>query len=136
MAGLAAPAALAQRDITLAAASRGAVLLVALLTIIDLIDGSLGMFTSVGVLMASVSVPLSVTPSQLWATVLAPPLLLIGVLTLAVVIDPAAVAPEGMPESAGRFGRVLAGTVDRGITLAVAETFTLAALGLRRLALR
>jgi len=133
MAGMAAPAALAQRDLTLAAASRLAVLLVAVVTAADLTDGSLGAFTSAGVVMAAVMVPLSVDHSQLWATIFAPPILLIGALTVVAIVDPAAISPDGMPDTAGRAGRVLAGSVDRGVTLAIAEALTLLAIGLRRL---
>ncbi len=133
---MAAPAALAQRDLTLVGAACGAILLVGAAAMFDLTDGRLGALTSVAVVLASVTIPLAVAHHQLFSTLFAPPLLLVAALTVVVVLDPGAVAPDGMPESAGRFGRVLAGTVANGVTLALAEVLALAAIGLRRLALR
>ncbi|WP_229051490.1 hypothetical protein [Aeromicrobium sp. Leaf350] len=136
MAGMAAPAALAQRDLTLAGAACGAALLIGAAALLDLADGRLGVVTSVAVVMASLTVPLAVAPHQLWNTLFAPPVLLVGTLVVVAMVAPGAIAPDGMPESAGRAGRVLAGTVSNGITLALAEVLALAAIGLRRLGLR
>lgn len=133
---MAAPAALAQRDLTLVGAACGAALLLGAAALFDLADGRLGIVTSIGVVLASLTVPLAVAPHQLWNTMFAPPVLLIGALVVVAVVAPDAIAPGGMPESAGRAGRVLAGTVASGVTLAVAEVLALAAIGLRRLGLR
>ena len=133
---MAAPAALAQRDLTLVGAACGAAILIGAASLLDLSDGRVGVVTSIGVALASLTVPLAVAPHQLWNTLFAPPVLLIGTLVVVAVVAPGAIAPEGMPESAGRAGRVLAGTVASGVTLAVAEVLALAAIGLRRLALR
>lgn len=133
MAGMAAPAALAQRDLTLVGAACGAALLIGAAALLDLSDGRLGVVTSISVVLASFTVPLAVAPHQLWNTLFAPPVLLIGSLVVVAIVAPDAIAPEGMPETAGRAGRVLAGTVASGITLAVAEVLALAAIGLRRL---
>lgn len=133
---MAAPAALAQRDLTLVGAACGAALLIGAAALFDLTDGRVGIATSIGVVLASFTVPLAVAPHQLWNTLFAPPVLLIGTLVVVAVVTPDAIAPEGMPESAGRAGRVLAGTVASGVTLAAAEVLALAAIGLRRLALR
>ena len=127
---------LAQRDLTLVGAACGAALLIGAAALFDLTDGRVGIVTSIGVVLASFTVPLAVAPHQLWNTLFAPPVLLIGTLVVVAVVAPDAIAPEGMPDSAGRAGRVLAGTVASGVTLAVAEVLTLAAIGLRRLALR
>ena len=136
MAGMAAPAALAQRDLTLAGAACGAALLIGAAVLLDVADGRLGVITSIGVVLASLTVPLAVAPHQLWNSLFAPPVLLIGTLVVVAVVAPGAIDPEGMPDSAGRAGRVLAGTVASGVTLAVAEVLALAAIGLRRLGLR
>lgn len=133
---MAAPAALAQRDLTLVGAACGAALLIGAAALFDLTDGGVGIVTSIGVVLASLTVPLAVAPHQLWNTLFAPPVLLIGTLVVVAIVAPDAIAPDGMPESAGRAGRVLAGTVASGVTLAVAEVLALAAIGLRRLALR
>ncbi len=130
---MAAPAALAQRDLTLVGAACGAALLIGAAALLDLTDGRLGIVTSIGVVLASLTVPLAVAPHQLWNSMFAPPVLLIGTLVVVAVVAPDAIAPEGMPDSAGRAGRVLAGTVASGVTLAIAEVLALAAIGLRRL---
>ena len=133
---MAAPAALAQRDLTLVGAACGAVLLIGAAALFDLTDARLGPLTSIAVVLASLPVPLAVAPRQLWNTLFAPPVLLLGTLVVVAIVAPEAIAPEGMPASAGPAGRVLAGTVASGVTLAVAEVLALLAIGLRRLALR
>ena len=133
MAGLSAPAALAQRDLTLRGAIWLAATIVAVVVGADLTDGRLGALTSYGLIMASATAPLAVDPRHLWSTVFIAPLLLLATMTVVAIFAASAIDPAGMPDTAGRAARVLAGAVDRGVTLAIAEGLTLIAIGMRRL---
>ncbi|MFT4189320.1 MAG: hypothetical protein QM621_12145 [Aeromicrobium sp.] len=133
MAGLAAPATLAQRDLTLRGAALLATALTAAAALLDLADGRLGFMTTAGLLMSAVTVPLAVIPEHLWATIFVPPALLVGAMVFVSFLNSDALLSDAMPHSSHHAGRILAGTLDRGVTLAIAETLTIATIGLRHL---
>ncbi|MFT4299942.1 MAG: hypothetical protein QM597_09940 [Aeromicrobium sp.] len=133
MAVLAPITTLAQRDLTPGIAVLGSAGLVLAMTVADLLDGSLGAWTTLGILMAAATVPLALARPHLWNAIFFPPLLLGIAMLLVAFFVPGAIVPDGIPATATPGGRALAGFVDRGVALAVAELVTLATIGLRYL---
>lgn len=125
------PARLARQDLTSRQVLWGAFAVMALVTALDLVDGSLGAPFSVGFVLIVLTAPLAVENGSLFPTGLMPPILLVVALIVVAIVSPDAIAPDGMPTDTGRAGRVLAGTIDHGVTLVVGHVLALLAIGLR-----
>jgi hypothetical protein len=122
------PAALAGRDLT----ARGAVWLacvsLALVTLLDLTDGRLGILFSVGFVLAAVSAPMGVEMRGLLPTGVLPPLLMVGALTAVAVVNADALVVTGLSPDVGAFGRLVAAVIDHGVVLVIGHGLALVAI--------
>ncbi|KQY58567.1 hypothetical protein ASD11_02590 [Aeromicrobium sp. Root495] len=125
------PARLARLDLTSRQVIWGACAVMGAITALDLLDGALGAPFSVGFVLVVLTAPLAVETGSLFPMGLMPPILLVVALVVVAVLAPQAIAPDGMPADTGRAGRVLAGTIDHGVTLVVGHVLALLAIGLR-----
>lgn len=108
-----------------------AVLALAVVTALDLVDGHFGFVFSLGFVLIVATAPLAVEPRGLILTAFLPiALLLVAVFVVALVAGDSIVI-DRLPESAGVFGRTLAGVIDRGVTLLVGTLAALAAIAAR-----
>lgn len=103
----------------------------AAVTALDLIDGRLSFVFSLGFVLVVVTMPFAVRVGALFPTGVLPPVLLVLTLTVVAAFWPEAIVVDGMPADTGTPGRVLAGTIDRGITLMVGHGLAIAAIILR-----
>ena len=120
------PAAAARYDLTPRAAVVCAVLTLAAVTGLDLIDGQLGLAFSVGFVLVVLSAATAVDERGLFTTGLLPPVLLVGTLLVVSAVAPQAIVIPGLPESAGLFGRTLSATIDHGVTLFIGHGLAMA----------
>jgi hypothetical protein len=121
----------ARRDPTARQAIIGACLAMTAIVLLDLVDGGLDLLYSVGFVLIVVTVPLAVGVRQLFATGVLPPVLLIVSLLLVCLFDPSAIRVEGMSAGAGTLARLIAATLDHGLTLAIGQVLALAVITLR-----
>jgi hypothetical protein len=113
----------ARRDPTARQAIIGACLAMTAIVLLDLVDGGLDLLYSVGFVLIVVTVPLAVG--------VRPPVLLIVSLLLVCLFDPSAIRVEGMSAGAGTLARLIAATLDHGLTLAIGQVLALAVITLR-----
>lgn len=125
------PARLARHDLSSRQVLWAAFGVMALVTALDLVDGALGAPFSVGFVLVVLTAPLAVERGGLFPTGLLPPVLLVVALVVVAVVAPEAISPDGLPTDVTRAGRVLAGTIDHGVTLVVGHVLALLAVGLR-----
>lgn len=115
--------------------ARGAIvcacLAMAVIVVLDLLDGRLELLYSVGFVLIVVTAPLSVDARGLFPTGVLPPLLMIVSLFAVCLFEPSAIQVSGMDPGAGTVARLIAATIDHGMTLAIGGALALAAIGLR-----
>lgn len=125
------PARVARRDLSARQAIIAACLAMTAIVLLDLVDGHLDLLHSVGFVLIVVTVPMSVDARQLFPTGVLPPVLLIVTLLLVCLFEPTAIRVGGMADDAGTFARLIAATIDHGMTLFVGFALALAVIGLR-----
>ena len=118
----------AARDLTAQGAVALAVLALAVVTGLDLLDGRLGFLFSLGFVLVVLTAPFSVDARSLLPTGVMPPVLLIVALWVVALVAPQAIAIDGLPTDAGTLARTLAAVIDHGITLVVGHVLALAAI--------
>jgi hypothetical protein len=120
--------------------ARGAIvyacLAMAVIVVLDLLDGRLELLYSVGFVLIVVTAPLSVDARGLFATGVLPPLLMVLSLFAVCLFESSAIRVSGMDPGAGTVARLIAATIDHGVTLAIGEALALAVIGLRVLGSR
>lgn len=126
-----APVAWASHDLRPRLAVTCSVLAMALVIGLDLIDWKLGSVFSVGFVLIALTAPLAVEARGLFTTALLPPALLFGALFAVALFFGDAIHVEGMPASAGVFGRTLSAIVDHGVVLVIGHGLALLAVGFR-----
>lgn len=101
------------------------------IVLLDLMDGRIGLLYSVGFVLIVITAPLSVDVRALFPTGVLPPALLIGSLLAVCLLDPQAIQVGGMAKDAGTFARLIAGTIDHGMTLVVGHGLALGLIAVR-----
>lgn len=122
------PAVAARYDLTPRSVVLCAVVALALVTALDLIDGTLGLAFSVAFVLVSVSAATAVDHRGLFTAGVLPPALMVGALLVVAFVAPEAIVVANLPDSAGIFGRTLAGTIAHGVPLLVGHALALAAI--------
>lgn len=101
------------------------------IVLLDLMDGRLGLLYSVGFVLIVITAPLSVDVRGLFPTGVLPPALLIGSLLAVCLFEPDAIQVGGMAKDAGTVARLIAGTIDHGMTLVIGHGLALGLIALR-----
>lgn len=125
------PAAWAQHDLSARQAIWCAVGAMTLVTMLDLLDGRLGLLFSVGFILIAGTASLSVDLDSLFPTGVLPPVLLFGTLWLVAVVSPSAIQVDGLAATAGVMARLIAGVIDHGMTLVIGHGLALGIIVLR-----
>lgn len=120
------PAAASRVDLTPRAVVACAVLALAAVTALDLIDAELGIAFSVGFVLIVLSASTAVQERGLFTTGVLPPVLMVGALLLVSVIAPDAIVIEGLPTDTGVFGRTLSATIDQAVALFIGHGLAMA----------
>lgn len=128
------PGGMARRDPSARQAITAACLAMAAVTAIDISDGRLDLLFSVGFVLIVVTVPLAVGMRSLFPAGVLPPVLLIGALLAVCIVHPSAIHVDGMAKDAGTIARLIASTIDHGLTLLVGHGLALVLIALRLLA--
>lgn len=121
----------ARRDLTprqaiiLCCVTMGAIVL------LDLADGRLDLLYSVGFVLIVVTAPLTVGVRSMFATGVLPVVLLLGSLLVVCLIEPSAIQVDGMDTGAGTVARMIAATIDHGMTLLVGQALAIGVIALR-----
>jgi type III secretory pathway component EscV len=121
----------ARRDLTARQAIIAACLAMAAVVLLDLVDTRLDLLYSVGFVLIVVTAPLAVGVRQMFATGVLPSVLLIASLLLVCLFQPSAIRVEGMDADAGTAARLIAATLDHGLTLVVGQLLALGVITLR-----
>ncbi len=122
------PAAAARYDLTPRATVVCAVLSLAAVTGLDLIDGRLGVAFSVGFVLIVLSAAMAVQERGFFTVGVMPPVLLVGALLVITWINPTAIEIPKLPETAGLFGRTLTATIAHGVPLLIGHALALAVI--------
>lgn len=122
------PAGFAAQDLTTRGMIVLAVVAMAAITGLDLIDSSIGFIFSLGFTLIVLTTALAVNVRKLFPAGVMPPLLLLGMLLLLCIAWPSSVAVDGTPDSAGLFTRYLATVIDHGATLFIGHGLAIAAI--------
>ncbi|WP_209674290.1 DUF6542 domain-containing protein [Aeromicrobium fastidiosum] len=121
----------ARRDLTARQAIIASCVAMTAIVLLDLVDGQLDLLYSVGFVLIAVTAPMSVGTRHLFATGVLAPILMIASLLAVILVDPTVIRVEGMDADAGTFARLIAGTLDHGMTLFVGGGLALAVIALR-----
>ena len=119
------PAAAARYDLTPRATVVCAVLGLAAVSGLDLIDGRLGVAFSVAFVLIVVSAATAVQERGFFTVGVLPPLLLVGALLVIAWIAPDSVVIPKLPDSAGVFGRTLTATIAHAVPLTIGHLLAL-----------
>lgn len=125
------PARPARSDLSARQAITAACLAMTAIVLLDLVDGRLGPLYSVGFVLIVVTAPMAVDVRQLFPAGVLPPVLLILSLFAVCLFEPSAIQVGGMAEDAGTVARLIAGTIDHGLTLLVGFGLALVIIALR-----
>src|SRR5437773_772516 len=125
------PARLARHDLTARQAIVAACVAMVALLCLDLMDGRLGLLYSVGFVLIVVTVPLAVDVRSLLPAGVLPPALLIGSLLVVCLVDPTAIQTGALADDTSRFARMIAGTIDHGMTLVIGHVAAMGIIALR-----
>lgn len=121
----------ARRDLTPKGAILGACIAMTVILLLDLADGSLGLLFSVGFVLVVITAPLSVDARALLSTVVLPPVLLIASLLAVCLFNPSALQLDDLAKDASTLARLIATTIDHGMTLAIGYALALGIIALR-----
>ena len=122
---------LAGRDLSPRQAIVAACVAMAAIVMLDLGDGRLGLLFSVGFVLVAVTAPMAVDARSLLPTGVLPPVLMIGSLLAVCLASPDAIQVTGMDPDAGTIARLIAGTIDHGLTVVFGHGIALALIGWR-----
>ena len=125
------PARMTRRDLSARQAIVASCLAMAAIVLLDLADGRLGLLYSIGFVLIVITVPLAVDVRGLFPAGVFPPVLLIGSLLLVCLFEPAAIRVAGMADDPGTFARLIAATIDHGVTLVIGHGLALGIIALR-----
>lgn len=125
------PANLSRHDLTTRGAILSAIVALAIITALDLIDGLIGLLFSVGYLLAVTTAPLAVKLRGLYTIVLMPPVLLLAFMLIIASLAPDALVVENLPTSTGVFGHAISATVQQGGVLLLGQALAITATLLR-----
>ena len=121
----------ARRDLTARQAVVAACLAMTAIALLALLDSRLDLLYSVGFVLIVVTAPLAVGVRQMFATGVLPSVLLIASLLLVCLFHPSAIRVEGMDPGAGTAARLIAATLDHGLTLVIGQLLALGVITLR-----
>jgi hypothetical protein len=124
---------LASHDLTARGTLTAAVVALAALVALDLVDGRIGFVFSLGFCLIVLTLPLAINERDLLPAAVLPPLLMLGGLLAICIVRPEAIAVEGMAEEPGLIGRYIAAVVDHGLTLAIGYALAIGAIVWRSL---
>jgi hypothetical protein len=116
---------LAAHDLTVRGTITLGCLTMAVVTVLDLVNGTLGFPFSLGFVLIVITLPLAIDVRQLFPAGVLPPLLLLGALLGVCIARPDAISVDGLAADAGLFTRYLAAVVDHGLTLAVGHALAI-----------
>lgn len=125
------PTALAHRDLSARQAIIAACLAMAAVTALNLATGPLDLLFSIGFILVVITVPMAVDIDGLFPAGVLPPLLLLGSLLAVCFVEPSAIQVDGMAKDAGTIARLIAGTIDHGVTLLIGHGLALGIIALR-----
>jgi len=108
-----------------------ACLAMTVIVLLDLMDSRLDLLYSVGFVLIVITVPMSVDIRALLPTAILPSALLVGSLLLICLFEPSAIQVSGMEKDAGTVARLIAATIDHGMTLVVGQVLALGIIALR-----
>ncbi|AWB93075.1 hypothetical protein C3E78_13150 [Aeromicrobium chenweiae] len=103
----------------------------AAVVLLDLMDGRLGLLYSVGFVLIVITAPLSVDVRGLFPTGVLPPVLMIVSLLAVCLFEPDAIQVNGMAKDASTIARLIAGTIDHGLTLVIGHGLAIVLIALR-----
>lgn len=118
----------ASHDLTARGTIIAAVVAMAAVVALDLVDGRIGFPFSLGFVLIVVTLPLAINRRDLLPAVIAPPVLLLVSLLAICILRPESIAVDGMAENAGLIARYIASIVDHGLTLAVGHALAIAVI--------
>ena len=121
----------ARRDMTARQAIVAACVAMTAIVLLDLVDGRLDLLYSVGFVLIAVTAPMAVGVRNLFPTGVLPPVLFVISLLLVCLFEPSAIRVEGMAPDAGTFARLIAATLDHGMTLFAGCGLALGLIALR-----
>ena len=121
----------ARSDMTARQAIVAACVAMTAIVLLDLVDGRLDLLYSVGFVLIAVTPPMAVGVRNLFPTGVLPPVLFIVSLLLVCLFEPSAIRVEGMAPDAGTLARLIAATLDHGMTLFVGCGLALAIIAAR-----
>lgn len=122
------PAAAARYDLTPRAVVLCAVMTLAAVTGLDLLDGRLGPAFSVGFILVAFTAATAVQARGLFTTGVMPPFLMVGALFVVAWTAPDAIVVAGLPDTAGILGTTMAATIEHGVVLLVGHALALAVI--------
>lgn len=125
------PAAAARYDLTPRAAVLCSILTLAAVTGLDLLDGTIGAAFDVAFVLVVLTAATAVQARGLFTVGVLPPFLMIGALLTLALTVPDALVVDGLPDSAGVFGRTLGATISHGVVLLVGHALAIGAIVLR-----
>ncbi|MET0819690.1 MAG: DUF6542 domain-containing protein [Aeromicrobium sp.] len=121
----------AQRDLSARQAIVAACVAMTAIAVLDLVDSRLDLLYSVGFVLIVVTAPLAVGVRQMFATGVLPSVLLIASLLMVCLLQPSAIRVEGMDAGAGTAARLIAATLDHGLTLVIGQVLAMVVITLR-----
>jgi hypothetical protein len=125
------PARMTRRDLSARQAIVASCLAMAAIVLLDLMDGRVGLLYAVGFVLIVITVPLAVDVRGLFPAGVFPPALLISSLLLICLFEPSAIRVTGMAADPGTFARLIAATIDHGVTLVIGHGIALGIIALR-----
>lgn len=125
------PAELARQDLTPRGVTVLSFLGLALVTLLDALDGTVGAPFAVAFVLISATAPLATQQRGLVFTTVQPTLLLVVILLLTAAFAPTVIEVPNLPDSANTLGRAIAAGLQRGEVLFVAQAFAIVSVLLR-----
>lgn len=119
---------LASHDLTARGTITAAVVAMAAVIVLDLVDGRIGFLFSLGFTLTVLTLPLAINRRDLLPAIILPPVLLLVSLLAVCVLRPESISVDGMADDPGLIGRYIASIVDHGLTLAVGHALAIAVI--------
>lgn len=119
---------LASHDLTARGTVIAAIVAMAAVAALDLVDGRIGFPFSLGFVLTVITLPLAINRRDLLPAVIAPPVLLLVSLLAICILRPESIVVEGLAANASLIARYIASVVDHGLTLAVGHGLAIAVI--------
>ena len=119
---------LASHDLTARGTITAAVVAMAAVIVLDLVDGRIGFLFSLGFTLTVLTLPLAINRRDLLPAIILPPVLLLVSLLAVCILRPESISVDGMADDPGLIGRYIASIVDHGLTLAVGHALAIAVI--------